>query len=260
MEHPELGAHVWGVSLYGGMQDREECFREVHMLLKVLSALRNLKLPHVKCSKASPSVFDIPMSHLRSLSFYNYGKLSSVHEVTKAFSFPHIRRLWIESNCFGEEDDRLRWTLKGTAFDALAGTSSVKDLTLEGWFDSAVLDSSLLKVPHVLEKLTCVFVYTGRFTPKGTIDALENLHSTLVFLDLSYSSFRVGAWGPLADISCFISLKTLAIDDALCFELSSRKRPEERCGFYKRLPPTLKALHVSVKDAICYGLRTLLTS
>jgi hypothetical protein len=141
--------------------------------------------------------------------------------------------------------------------EALGGTSSVEDLVLEGWIDSVILGSSLLKVPHALEKLTCGFHGTGNLTPAGTVNALRPLYSTLVFLDLSYYGFMDKLSGPVADFSVFLCLKTLAVDQSLCFTKSSSERPDERCGFYNRLPSTLKLLQVSVIDVLCYWVCNL---
>jgi hypothetical protein len=249
-EHPELGSYVWGACFYG--QGREnnkdyerEGFRAAQQLLELLPALRTFDMKSFECSDELNCLFDIPMSHLHYLSFFNDGTSRSLHEVTKAISFPQLKRLHIE-NAAATDDDGDEWTRQGTALDALAGTSSLKDLDLDWWSDSVVLDSSLLKVPHALERLSCFFVYSGRFTPRGTIEALKPLYSTLVFLDITYLDFMADLSGPVADFSSFVSLKSLAVDDSLCFETWSNNRPDNRCGFYSRLPSSLGKLHVSV--------------
>jgi hypothetical protein len=159
------------------------------------------------------------MSHLRDLTFCNNSGSSSLHEVAEAISLPQINRLEIRVRGVLPRNEDISWTQQCSALDALAGTSSVKDLTLEGWIDSVVLGSSLWKVPHALEKLTCLFYGAGSLTAEETINALRPLYSTLVSLDISYIDFlRQDLTGPVADFSFFVCLKTLNVDDSLCFE------------------------------------------
>jgi hypothetical protein len=251
-KHPELGLSVWGARLAGQWHKREACFRKAQQLLKMLPALRTLVLTNFSCSEELASLLDIPMPHLRFISFPSEGGSSFVDEMARANSYLQIRRLWIEYVGDSKmDDDAHEWTHKSTALDALAGKSSLKHLDLERWFDSVLLNSSLLKVPHGLEKLTGVFTYSGRLTPKGTIDALEPLYSTLITLNLTYRKFMADLSGPVADFSCFVCLKSLTVDDSLCFETWSSDIPDNRCGLYKRLPSTLEVLQVSVLDLIC---------
>jgi hypothetical protein len=252
LEHPELGSYVWTAHLtVDSWEYSEENFEGIQQLLKLMPALRTLVLRHFECSYGPTSLFDISMPHLRDIYFFNNGISSSIHEITKALSFPQIKRLWIESEGSDkQDDDGVEWTRQGTVLNALTGTSSVKDLTLEDWVDSAVLCSALLKIPQALERLTCKLDYSGELTPKRTIEALAPLYSTLVCLDLCYHRYLADLSGPVADFSYFVCLTTLVVQHSLCFELSSAESPDERCGFYNRLPSTLEVLQVSLTDAI----------
>jgi hypothetical protein len=102
--------------------------------------------------------------------------------LTKIISFPQITRLSIGFHKY-EIQSMHECTAK---LDALAGTSSVKDLTLHGWLDWDILGCSAFKVPRALEVLRCHFDYSGQFTPQTTVDALRPQYSTLVFLELGY--------------------------------------------------------------------------
>jgi hypothetical protein len=269
LKHPELGSYVWKAHLTRKIYNpriyldmvyaEEEIYRRAKQLLEMLPALRVLEMGRFKCSDEFTSLLNIPMPHLRFISFCNDARSSSIHEVREAVSLPQVNRIEIRI----EETQGMRvrgtqamsyeaisWKQHCTALETLAGTSSVKDLTLNGWFDSVVLGSCLWKVPHALEKLTCVFQCTGHLTPEETINALRPLYSTLVLLDLSYLNYLDDPSGPVGDFSCFVCLKSLAVDDSLCFELSSSEAPDERCGFYNRLPSTLETLQVSVIDVI----------
>jgi hypothetical protein len=269
MEHPELASHVWQIFLtYSYHAERfkleqpfqRKLFLRARQLLELLPALRALAIGNVKCSDGFTSLFDNPMSHLRRISFATDRRSCAIHEVTKAVSFPKIQRLCIWSGWYLlDEDGHLEWMIPArpdtrtlylencTALNALANTSPLKELTLRWHSEWIVMNTDLLKIPRALEKLKweCIFPYgrSGSLSPERIIDALSPLYSTLVLLDLTYNS---DASGPLADLTCFVRLKILIIDDYLCLERWSSDRPDGRCGFYNRLPPTLEALQVSV--------------
>jgi hypothetical protein len=248
LKNPDLGSYVWKTQLNGKLLEKKNGFRTAQQLLELLPALRALELVEIKCSDEVTCLFDIPMPHLRYISFSNDGMSSSIHEVTKAISFPKVKRLRINLEGAWEHKE-LEWTHQGTALSALTGKSSLKDLTVHWWVDSLIDDSDLLKVPRALEKLTCSFIYSGDLSPNGYIGALRPVYSTLVFLELSYYDVLEELTGvPGADFSCFTCLKTLIVDDALCFERWSSDRPDERSGFYNRLPFTLKVLTVSAMN------------
>jgi hypothetical protein len=133
----------------------------------------------------------------------------------------------------------------------VAGTSSLKDLFLEFCVDTILDDSDLLRVPQALEKLTCSFLYSANLLPNGYIAALRPLYSTLVFLELMLFEAMNDVTGPVADFSYLVCLKTLIVDDGLCYEAWSSDRPDRRSGFYNRLPSTLEILLVSVMDVFC---------
>jgi hypothetical protein len=64
---PELGSYVWEAHLERAQDWRvksEECFREAQTLLRMLPALRTLKLAYFECSYEHTSVFDIQMPHI----------------------------------------------------------------------------------------------------------------------------------------------------------------------------------------------------
>jgi hypothetical protein len=253
LEHPELGTHVYKARLKGRLVwEIEESFRRAQHLLKLFPALRTLSLVNFKFSDELVSLFDIPLSHLRYVSFENDGRLSSMREAIKAIALPQLKRLSIMYTIdFAMHDHSAEWFHWCTALDDLAGTSSVRDLTLERWRDSDVLVSPLLSVPCALEKLTFTFENTGLLTPKRTIDAMKPLYSTLVYLNIGYLDELEDMDGSVADFSCFICLQTLTVDDSLCFRRYLSDRPVDKCGFFNRLPSTLRTLQVSEVDGSC---------
>jgi hypothetical protein len=207
------------------------------------------------------------MSHLRSLLLGNYAKLSSIHLVVEAFSLPQIKRLciWFDrdddfADAFSSDIrmDQLTSHLR-SSLDTPFDTSSVKELILERWPDSIILDSELLRIPRALERFEFHFEYSARFTPKSMVDALTHLCSALVFLDLSYCWLRDHVRGPVADFSCFAVLKTLIVDEELCLEKWSEGTLDKWCGFYNQLPSTLITLEVSLEDSIVLGRQAWLT-
>jgi hypothetical protein len=259
----ELARYVWEVRLTYKIHDSEDdaefdaLCQEMQQFLKMLPALRVLELlAGCKCSRKFTALFENPMSHLRALSFWNDGRLSSIQEVVKAISLPQIKRLWVgfdldptSRDGSDERIDQNPATFKCWE-DALTGTSSLKELTLDGCSDSFAFESNLLKIPRKLEKLECYFRDTGHFSPKRSVEALGPLYSTLVKLDLNYYGPR-HVTEPVADFSRFTCLEILNVDDNLCLEKWSSDRPDERCGFYNRLPFTLSMLRVSVPYVYC---------
>jgi hypothetical protein len=259
---PELSSCVWKAQLIRRLYHdvecaKEEIYRRAQQLLQILPALRALDLGNFSCSDELTSLFDIPMSNLRYLSFYNDKSQYCIHELTKAFSFPQIRRLSILRNDgFMRENDtwiRQYIALVRSSQDVFVGTSSLKELDLRWSTDWFVLNTGLVKVPLALEKLSCQFQYSGRFSPKETVVALRPLYSTLVSLNLRYSAYGEDVKGPVADFSSFVLLKNLTVDDALCFQVWSNDRPDEGCGFYSRLPFTLEMLQVSAGLTLVVG-------
>jgi hypothetical protein len=245
LAHPKLGSYVREARLIGSWLNKKHSFRRAQKLMELLPALRVLEVMRMKCTNRRVCLLDNPMPHLRYISFSNDGMSSSIHEVTKAMSFPKIKRLVIDLG--GEwNPEELEWTRQGTALSALAGKSSLKDLTVDLWVDLMIDNSDLLKVPKALEKLTCIILYSGDFSPNGYAVALRPVHSTLIFLQLKISDVCGRFIGPAADFSCFVCLKTLIVDDALCFEPWSSVKPDERSGFCNRLPFTLEVLKVGV--------------
>jgi hypothetical protein len=233
--------------LKGDWDEDKKDFEAAKQLLMLLPALRAFELLDCACSDGSRTLFDNPMPHLRYVSFFNEGTSSSIHEVTRAISIPRIKGLFLDLGGDWRVDE-IEWTHQGTALGALDSISSLKDLAVDCFLDYVVRDSHLLKVPLALEKLTCIFIYSGRLTPKTTIDALKPLYSTLVFLEIHYKDFMADLHGPAADFSSFISLKTLIVDDTVCFEKWWSDRPYEGSELYNRLPFTLAVLQVSVMD------------
>jgi hypothetical protein len=266
MDCPKLGSFVRDLALPADDDaDPDYFIRELPQLLKTMSALHCLSLPMtLRNVDKLTSLLVVPMSRLAFLSLRIDGGLNSKHLVTEAFSIPQLKMLHIVYDCrtmgatLDELIDRHTTILRGFG-DALFGSSSVKHLFLSLWPDLIVLESNLLRIPCALKKLTCRFDYAGELTPKEIIDALDPLYSTLVSLDLSYCFYEVDLIGPVADFSCFKRLQTLAVDGSLCFDSSSGERPEERRGFYRRLPTTLKVLEVSVSMAFHNGLEFWLT-
>jgi hypothetical protein len=258
-KHPQLRSYVWRVHLTLSIDQTEAYeamethYQRARKLLQMLPALRGLQLADFKCSDELASLFDVPMSHLRYLIFNNHRGQSSIHEPTKAISLPQIQRISIRfKDIVPPRFDHTQTTECISALrrsrETLVGTSSLKELTLKTCIDWIALDTDLLKLPRALEKLRCDFGYSGYLTPRATTAALRPLYSTLVFLDLSYYFIKGIVIGRVADFSLFLCLQTLIVDGFLCSERWSSDRPDARCGFYKRLPSTLRTLKVSAPD------------
>jgi hypothetical protein len=135
LEHPELALYVWGARLLGenrGLEDGEN-FRKAQRLLKLLPALRTLKVLRFNDSDQFTSIFGNPMPHIHNIFLGTNGISRYTRGMERAMLIPQIKRLWIGySGTVGiRDDDQLEWTHQDTAFDTLAGISSVKDLTLD---------------------------------------------------------------------------------------------------------------------------------
>jgi hypothetical protein len=224
---PRLGSCVWRLDLMADDEADYDAFnQENRQLLKTMPALRSRDLP-ARFSRGYElrSLIDNKMACLRSLAFGDDGESGSIGFVTKLFSLPQIKRLQITYNHqFAYTSFRKKlWLAEckaclGRSEDAPVGSSSVKELVLELWPDSDILNSGFLSFPRALEKLEFRFKDSQKLTPKEIVDALRPLYSTLVFLDLNCVSFRADVSGPVADFSRFVFLKTLIIDDGLCLE------------------------------------------
>jgi hypothetical protein len=262
VEHPDRASHVWSVVLSNHSprlrkwhDDQEKLFTQAQQLLKLLPALRSLGIANFQCSDGITSLFDVPLLHVRQISFFTNGRSYAIREVTRAVSFPQIKRLSIVLGAqLLKEDGDDEWKRRRTALNALAGTSSLKELTMWWYPKWLILNTDLLKIPRSLEMLKCEFYDGDDSSPERILNALRPLYSTLVTLDFNFNgaSSELYATGPVADFSCFVRLKTLIIDDFYCLESwSSDSRPYERCGFYNRLPVTLESLLVSLRDVFC---------
>jgi hypothetical protein len=215
-------------------------------------ALHALELSFFKCWGKYSSVFDDLTSQIRSLSFCNDGRLRSIHALEKAFSFPQIKHLCITfGQDFHEYDGDAESINRYPALDAIAGTSSVKELTLKSWSDEVVLNSALLQNPRALTTLECEFHYSGNITPGRIIGKLRPLYSTLVYLEIGYSCYHFDSPAiseEVADFSCFVCLKTLIVDDYVILEEGIDHEPDDEYALYKRLPSALESLQVCLLD------------
>jgi hypothetical protein len=94
---PQLASFVWKAEFREFRNEEYHWYafyHEIRQLLKMLPVLRVLHLPkHFVCSDNLTCLFDDPMSHLRYLSFFNDARSKTIHEVTRTFSFPQIKRL-----------------------------------------------------------------------------------------------------------------------------------------------------------------------
>jgi hypothetical protein len=255
LDCPQLGSFVWRLYLIAdGNADYDAFNKDIQKLLQKMPALRSLKLSErFKCNDKLLSLFEHEMTCLRSLSFGNDGSLSSIPLFLKAFSVPQIKRPKITFDYNSADCHTRMWIdecsqLLDCSEDSLVGRSSIKELVLDFWSGSAIVDSGLLRIPRAIGKLELLFVDLRQFIAKKLVDALRPLCSTLVFLNLSCVSFAASFSGPVADFSCFDLLKTLIIDDRFCLERWSADRPDERCKIYNRLPFTLERLEVSLQN------------
>jgi hypothetical protein len=95
MEHPELGSYIWKTHMtyfsdVGRRYDEAKCFSQARQLLALLPALRNLELAELKSNDGHASLFDIPMTHLRRISFFISQRSGTIQDVLKAVLFPRI--------------------------------------------------------------------------------------------------------------------------------------------------------------------------